>query len=103
MGKLKIDLTWRPYIEQTAITSSASSQSSAAFGAQTYAIRLGVSSGTATYGIHFSIGATPTATANSPYMPSGAVEYIAVRPGEKVAILDDGGIGLLVSITELTH
>lgn len=103
MSKERVDLTWRPNVEQTAITTSGSSQQSAAFGAQTYAIRLGVSSGTATSGMHFSIGFNPTATANSPYMPAGAIEYIAVNPGEKVAILDDNATGLKVTITELTH
>jgi hypothetical protein len=102
MAKERVNLTWRPIVEQTAITSSASSQQSAAFGAQTYAIRIAAATANATYGIHFSIGFNPTATANSPYLAAGGVEYIGVNPGEKVAILDDTG-ALKVSITELSH
>lgn len=99
---MKVEITWRPYIEQTAITTSATSQQSAAFGGATFCIRLAAATSASAYGVHFSIGVSPTATANSPYLPAGGVEYIQVRAGEKVALLQDTG-ALAVTITELTH
>jgi hypothetical protein len=98
----KADITWRPNVEQTAITTSGSSQQSAAFASETYAIRLGVYAATATFGIQWSVGTNPTAGANSPFLGAGGYEYIAVTPGEKVAIIDKGGVGVC-TITELTR
>ncbi|MDE1828260.1 MAG: hypothetical protein KGH65_03820 [Candidatus Micrarchaeota archaeon] len=99
---MKVDITWRPNVEQTAITTSATSQQSAAFATSTTAIRLAALASTATYGVHFSVGSSPVATANSPMIPAGGVEYIQVQAGEKVALLQEGG-ALKVTITELTH
>lgn len=99
---MKVEITWRPYIEQTKITTSASSQQSAAFGVSTFAVRLGVATSASAYGVHYSVGVNPTATANSPYLPAGGVEYIQVNPSEKIALLEDTG-ALAVTITELTH
>lgn len=99
---MKVEITWRPYIEQTKITTSVTSAQSAAFGLATFAIRLGVAASTSAYGVHYSVGVNPVATANSPYLPAGGVEYIQVNPGEKVALLEDAG-ALAVTITELTH
>lgn len=99
---MKVEITWRPLKEQTAITTSASSQQSAAFGVSTFAIRLAAATSASAYGVHFSIGVSPVATANSPYLPAGGVEYIQVNPSEKVALLQDTG-ALAVTITELTH
>jgi hypothetical protein len=102
MAKRRVNALWRPNIEQTVITSSASSQQSSAFGAQTYCVRLACSGSTATVGVYYSIGFNPTATANSPRLNAGNVEYIGVNPGEKVAILEDTS-ALKVTITEMTH
>ena len=97
-----VDITFRPIVEQTHITTSASSQQSAAFGTQTQVLRLGVASSTATSGVHYSIGASPTATADSPLIPSDWIEYVRVYPGEKVAVLQEGG-ALVVTITEMSR
>jgi hypothetical protein len=99
---LKMDLTWRPVKEQTAITSTASSQQSAAVGAQTWCVRLGVYSATSTYGVHYSVGNNPTATGNSPFINAGQVEYVEVGPGDKIAILWHTGAST-VTITEMDH
>ena len=37
---------------------------------------------------YLAFGANPTAAATDLYVPSGTVEYFAVRPGEKVACYD---------------
>lgn len=97
-----VTVAYRPIVEQTAITTSASSQQSSAFGTQTYIIRLGVASSTAADGVHYSVGLSPTATANSPLISAGGVEYIRVAPGDKVALLQQTG-ALLVTITEVSH
>lgn len=97
-----VDVTFRPIVEQTHITTSASSQQSAAFGAQTQVLRLGVASSTATSGVHYSIGQNPTATADSPLIPSDWIEYVRVNQGEKVAVLQEGG-ALVVTITEMSR
>lgn len=97
-----VTAAYRPIVEQTAITTSISSQQSSAFGAQTYIIRLGVASSTAADGVHYSVGTNPTATANSPLISAGWYEYIRVAPGEKVAVLQEAG-ALKVTITEMSH
>lgn len=97
-----VSVAWRPLIEQTMIVTSASSQQSAAFGPNTYCIRLAVATSVQTDGAQYSIGKNPTATINSPLIPAGWVEYIRVAPGEKVALIQNGG-SLDVTITEMTH
>jgi hypothetical protein len=85
------------------------SAASTAFGVQTYQIRL-VCSGTGfgaapafTAGVRFIIGdGTPTATATSSFLPTQVVDYLAVTPGQKVAVLgNDAGTGTL-SVTEMS-
>lgn len=97
---IAVDTVWRPIVEQTKITTSASSQQSAAFSAQTYCVRLGVASSTIANGVHYSVGTNPTATANSPLIPADWVEFIRVAPGEKIALLQEAG-ALVVTITEM--
>lgn len=41
------------------------------------------------------VGANPTATTSSVFMPAGAVEYIDIRPGEKIAAIQDSAAGAL--------
>lgn len=100
MSKRKADVTWRPNIEQTAITTTGSSQQCAAFGAQTYCVRLAVAATTAARGVYYSL--TPTATANSPHLSAGNIEYVAVYPGQKIAFLQETG-ALKVTVTEMTR
>jgi hypothetical protein len=80
------------------VTTGAASAASAAFAAQTYAIRV-----TATAACRIIVGdGTPTALATSAYLPPNVVEYIRVSPGQKVAAIQEVGAGKL-SVTELTH
>lgn len=95
-----VSTAYRPLVEQTKITTSASSQQSSAFAASTEVIRLGVASSVVTSGAHYSIGTNPTATANSPLIPADWVEFVRVSPGEKVALLQEAG-ALVVTITEM--
>ncbi len=97
-----VSTAYRPLVEQTKITTTASSQQSAAFAASTEVIRLGVASSTIANGVHYSIGLNPTATANSPLIPADWVEWVRVAPGEKVALLQEAG-ALVVTITEVGY
>lgn len=50
---------------------------------------------------HYAVGANPTASANSPYLPDTVVEYIKVTYPEKIALIQDGAATDPVTITEM--
>jgi hypothetical protein len=77
-------------------TLSGSSQQSAAFGAQTRAIRIATGAQPA----WFAIGTSPTAAATDNLIPATWVEDVVVTPGQKIAVLQAGTAGSL-SVTEL--
>lgn len=69
-------------VEQTPITSSGTSQQSAAFGSTTRLIRIhtdGI--------ISIAIGPNPTATTNSKRLAANQTEYFSVYPGHRIAII----------------
>jgi hypothetical protein len=75
----------------------ASSAASAAFGAQTYKVRL-----VATSDCRIRIGdGTPTAVATDTYLPALAAEYFTVTPGQKVAAIQVSSAGTL-NVTEVS-
>jgi hypothetical protein len=77
---------------------SGTSQPTAAFGGQTYRVRVA----TSTQPAWFTIGGTPTATTTaSSVIPAGWVEDFDCLPGQKAAALEAGTAGT-ISITELT-
>lgn len=79
-------------------TMSGTSQATAAFGAQTYSIRVA----TNTQPAFIAIGdATPTATTSSSVMGTNWVEDFDVVPGQMLAVLQAGTAGVL-TVTELT-
>jgi hypothetical protein len=79
------------------VSSTIASAATAAFGAQTYQIR--VAANVATF---VTVGdGTPTATTNSALLPAGQIDYFTVTPGQKVAALGQGAAGS-VSITEMS-
>jgi hypothetical protein len=81
-------------------TVTTSSVQSTAFGANTTMIRLACTQGHC----HFAIGASPTANlTTSPILPVNDIEYINVRPGQRIAFIKDASITTsTVSVTELT-
>lgn len=84
---------------QAPLALGAASVASAAFGAQTYAIRI-VSSGNC----HFAIGASPSASASSAYLAGNTkAEFIGVSPGQKIAVIQDGSATGNFYVTELTR
>lgn len=81
----------------TNITMSSTSQATAAFGTETYQIRIA----TAGQPGYFKVGdGTPSATTNDPLMPSNWESYVTVTPGQKCAVLQAGTNGV-ISITEM--
>lgn len=81
----------------TTITMSGSSQATAAFGAETFQIRVA----TADQPAYVEIGdGTPTATTSSMLLGANQVDYFTVTPGQKAAVLQAGTAGK-VSITEM--
>lgn len=81
----------------TVFTLSGTSQASAPFGAQTYCVRVATGDQPA----YIEIGdGTPTATAADPIMPKDSVDYFTVTPGQRIAVLQAGTVGIL-SVTEL--
>lgn len=77
------------------VTVGAASLQSAAFGDLTRLVRLA-----ATTDCFVVFGADPTATTSSMFLPSGAVEYLAVEPGTKVAVIRQTADGAL-NVTEM--
>lgn len=74
----------QPAAANTNVTYTTATQSTA-FLAGTRLIRLQADKTTV---LHFAIGADPTATANSPYIPAGSHEYHGVEGGHKVSCYD---------------
>jgi hypothetical protein len=96
---------YRPGTSQNVSYAAAggASAQSAAFGSQTYWIRVcavGVLSGTLD-GVRFAIGANPTSAAASSLLPLNWVEIIRVNPGEKIAVLGNNTGTGTINITEL--
>jgi hypothetical protein len=74
-----------------------------AFGTQTSCIRIVSNSA-----CHYVIAGTPVAATTDPFLPANWVEYIAVRPGEKISAIQAATNGLVTAtagtlwVTELT-
>jgi hypothetical protein len=74
----------------------AASAASAAFGAQTYQVRVA-----ATSACRIRIGdGTPNALATDSYLPADRPEYFTCTPGQKIAVIQEAAGGKL-SVTEV--
>jgi hypothetical protein len=81
------------------------SAQSAAFGSQTYAIRVCAVAGTAPAigdGVRIAVGDNPTASATSTLLPVHWRENIKCSPGQKVAVVGNNAGTGTVSVVELT-
>ncbi len=100
MGRA-LDKTQRWSGKSDYITTSGTSQQSAAFGANTHEIRVVVIGNAC----HINIGDNPTAAAsdnNGMLLPVGVVEYFHVTPGQKVAVIQETGAGTFC-VSEMTR
>lgn len=88
----------RPGTTQEITTSGSSAVTTNPIGDHIHVVRL-----CATAACRYAIGipASVAAGATGTYLPANVVEYIQVRPGEKVAAIQDVGAGKL-SVTEMT-
>ncbi len=81
------------------------SAQSAAFGNETKAIRVSVTGAlTATAGVRINVGdgAGAVASSTTALLPVNWVEYIKVRPGQKIAALSNDTVTGTLSVVELT-
>ena len=86
------------------LTAGATTAASSAFGQETTLIRVALSPLTgAGAHVHFAIGTAPTATTSSAFIPCGVIEYIAVSPGDKIAVLRGGATSIDLSVCEITN
>ena len=72
------------------VSVASSSAQSAAIAAGIHHVRL-----VATKNCHYLIGANPTATTSSVYLPGNVIEKIRLNPGEKIAVIrssEDGDL-----------
>jgi hypothetical protein len=77
------------------ITMSGTSAQSSAIGANIQYVRL-----VADANCHYEIGANPTATTSTVYLPVGEIETIKISEGEKVAGICASGNLYVTSLTE---
>lgn len=84
----------------TAVTSTAA-YSTAAFGSETYQIRIATLNAPIAYVIEKSVVAS-VATGSVAFLPANLFEYVTVTPGQQLsAIVASGTVNAVVSITEL--
>lgn len=78
-------------------TMSGTSQQTAAFGSQTYVVRIATHDQPG----YVRVDGNPTAVNTDTLIPLGWSEDITVAPGEKLAVLQAGTAGIM-TVTELT-
>lgn len=71
-----------PVVDQTAVTVSAASAQSAAFGGDSKIVRISCDTT-----VSSAFGANPTATVNNMRLPANVPEYFYIIPGQKVAFI----------------
>ena len=77
--------------------SSTASATTAAFGSQTYQIRVAA----LTTGAFVNVGdGTPTATTSSAFIPANTFDFFTVTPGQKAVALGQAGAGSVI-VTEM--
>jgi hypothetical protein len=80
-GSVQVALT-PPLVDQTAITVSAASAQSAAFGPGTGMARISCDTT-----VSAAFGSNPTATTSNMRLPANVPEYFRVRPGQRAAFI----------------
>ena len=77
---------------QTVAYTGTAAASTNAFGAGTNAVRIVANSA-----CHYTFGSAPTATTSDPFLPANWVEYVYVRPGEKISVVRAATDGLVTA------
>ncbi len=86
----------RPGTVQKVIVGATSVATASAFGGGAEVVRIAPS-----VDCHFALGASPTATATDHYLPAGALEFISVRAGEKLAFIRAASLDGIVTVSEM--
>lgn len=79
-GYMNVDAARMGVVNNVAVATTSTSVASAAFGTQTFQVRVA-----ATANSFYTVGKTPTAAATDVLLPLNWVEYVTVAPGEKIA------------------
>ena len=80
------------------LATTSTSVASAAFGTQTYQVRI-----SSTVACNYKVDKAPTAGTTDALLPLNWVEYVLVSPGEKIAFVTTGAVPLTVSVVEVTR
>lgn len=87
-------LEWKGKSEQIAV--GVASVQSAKFANTARALRIATDAN-----MHYLIGVNPTASKTaSPYLGAGAVEDVQIKPGERIAVIQDLAVTGFVTVTE---
>lgn len=89
--------SYRPIRTQTIAVGAASVAVANSFGDSIMVVRLA-----STTAAHFAIGVAPVATAADALLPANTVEFVAVRPGEKIAMIQNSAAGT-ARVTEVSQ
>lgn len=94
---LRVDSARIGTINNVTVT-TATSAASAAFGSQTWQIRI-AATGACNYKIDYG---SPTAAATDALLPQNWVEYVKVSPSQKIAVFNPGAT-MTVSVVEINE
>jgi hypothetical protein len=84
-------------VSSSLAVSSTASATTAAFGAQTYQIRVAA----VTTGAFVNVGdGSPSAASSSAFIPANQFDYFTVTPGQKLVALGQAGAGSVI-VTEM--
>lgn len=99
MARSKGDAVYRLTAASDVVAVGAASAQSAVFGAFTDVVRVA-----STTNAWIAINDNPTAIAadGSAYLPANQVEYFSVKPGDRLAVIQDSAAGN-ISVTEMTR
>src|SRR5882724_1002188 len=79
-GFLRVDSARLGIVNNVAVATTSTSVASAAFGSETWQIRIAASAG-----CFFKVDYTPTAAATDAYLPLNWIEYVKVSPSQKIS------------------
>src|SRR5262245_52785843 len=85
----------------TNFTLTTASQATSAFGTQTYQVRVATSSAVTTCFVKIGDGSVTATTASDAVMGANQIDYFAVTPGQKAAVIGGTAAGS-VSISEMS-
>lgn len=95
-GYMNVDSARLGATNNVAVATTSTAVASAAFGAQTFQIRVAPSAA-----CFYVVDKAPTAAATDAYLPANWVEYVTVMPGEKISIFS--ATIQTVSVKEVTQ